>query len=339
MAPVVAAALIAGGTALAGAAANAYSNYKNIEAQADTNETNLEIFNKQFDYTKNVQAETWRRDDTELQRRVRDAKNAGLSPLAALNGGSSGSIVSQPSAPHLNAPIRDSVLSGVNMDSLVDTILAEQKLAIDQQNADTQARKVSNDKDLANQKMAQEMKIVDKQLQAANVQLQMKLEQDESQYSRSRADNLMQFNKTIGLQARTQDFREKMEVQKYMLDDLRSIQEEAKGRTGNLSGSYRLYNDKTAYHTAYAVWARRYADKVAEVFANPTRTSKATGKSDSVSLSGGLTSPALAGGNASVGGTQSSFGSESSDITANANAEIIAWLNENPVPIYRPGNY
>ena len=328
-------AIIAG----AGIASNMYSNYKNLEAQADTNETNMDIFNKQFDYTKNIQAETWRRDDTELQRRVLDAKNAGLSPLAALNGGASGAVVSQPSAPHLNAPVRDSVMSGVNMDSLVDTILADRKLNIEQQNADTQAKRVSNDKELAAQKMEQEMQIVDKQLQAANAQLQMKLEQDESQYSRSRADSLMQFNKTVGLQARTQDHREKMEIQKYMLEDIRSLQEEAKSRTGNLSGSYRIYNDKAAYEAAYAVWARRYADKVAEVFANPTRSSKAIGKSDSINLSGGLTSPALAGGNASVGGTQSSFGSESSDITANANAEIIAWLNENPVPIYRPGNY
>lgn len=323
----------------AGIASNMYSNYKNIESQADTNETNMAIFNKQFDYTKSIQAETWRRDDSELQRRVHDAKNAGLSPLAALNGGSSGSVVSQPSAPHINAPIRDSVMSGVNMDSLVDSMLADRKLDIEQQNADTQAKKVSNDKELANQKMAQEMQIVDKQLQAANAQLQMKLEQDESQYSRSRADSLMQFNKTIALQARTQDHREKMEIQKYLLDDLKSIQDEARSRTGNLSGSYKIYTDKAAYEAAYAVWARRYADKVAEVFANPTRSSKSAGKSDSVSLSGGLTSPALAGGNASVGGTQSTFGSESMDITANANAEIIAWLNENPVPIYRPGNY
>lgn len=328
-------ALVAG----AGIASNMYSNYKNLESQADTNETNMEIFNKQFDYTKNVQAETWRRDDSVLQRRVLDAKNAGLSPLAALNGGSSGSVVSQPSAPHINAPIRDSVMSGVNMDSLVDSILASRRLDIDQQNADTQAKKVSNDKEFATQKMEQEMQIVDKQLQTANAQFQMKLEQDESQYSRSRADSLMQFNKTIGLQARTQDYREKMEIQKYMLDDLKSIQEEARSRTGNLSGSYRLYSDKAAYEAAYAVWARRYADKVAEVFANPTRSSKSAGKTDSINLSGGLTSPALAGGSASVGGTQSTFGSESLDFTANANAEIIAWLNENPVPIYRPGNY
>lgn len=90
------------------------SSLINRKAQKDTNRSNernvdktnalqLDMFNKQMDYTKALQQEEWRRQDSAYQRTVDDLVNAGLSPLLASGGAtSSGAVVSTPSAPHLS---------------------------------------------------------------------------------------------------------------------------------------------------------------------------------------------------------------------------------------------
>lgn len=76
------------------------TNKRNVDA---TNALQLDMFNKQMDYTKALQQEEWSRQDSAYQRTVDDLVNAGLSPLLASGGAtSSGSIVSTPSAPHLS---------------------------------------------------------------------------------------------------------------------------------------------------------------------------------------------------------------------------------------------
>ena len=76
------------------------SNERNVDK---TNALQLDMFNKQMDYTKALQQEEWARQDSAYQRTVDDLVNAGLSPLLASGGAtSSGAIVSTPSAPHLS---------------------------------------------------------------------------------------------------------------------------------------------------------------------------------------------------------------------------------------------
>ncbi len=76
------------------------SNERNVDK---TNALQLDMFNKQMDYTKALQQEEWARQDSAYQRTVDDLVEAGLSPLLASGGAtSSGNIVSTPSAPHLS---------------------------------------------------------------------------------------------------------------------------------------------------------------------------------------------------------------------------------------------
>ena len=93
---------------------NRETNERNIQMQRETNATNeriarennalqLDMFNQQMDYTRQVQEQEWNRADSQLQRAVADAELAGLSPLTALGAGSTGQVVSQPSAPSLHA--------------------------------------------------------------------------------------------------------------------------------------------------------------------------------------------------------------------------------------------
>ena len=77
---------------------NRENNEANIAMQRETNALNkqiadeanalqLNMFNEQMDYTRQVQEEEWNRADTQLQRAVADAELAGLSPLTALAAG------------------------------------------------------------------------------------------------------------------------------------------------------------------------------------------------------------------------------------------------------------
>ena len=93
---------------------NEHTNDTNVRLQQEANETNRQIaretnalqlhtFNRQMDYARKLQETEWNRADSQLQRAVADAELAGLSPLTALGAGSTGQIVSQPSAPSLHA--------------------------------------------------------------------------------------------------------------------------------------------------------------------------------------------------------------------------------------------
>ena len=93
---------------------NQLTNQRNVSLQRETNALNkqiadernamqMDMFNQQMDYTRQVQETEWNRADTQLQRAVTDAELAGLSPLAALGAGSTGQVVAQPSAPSLQA--------------------------------------------------------------------------------------------------------------------------------------------------------------------------------------------------------------------------------------------
>ena len=78
----------------------------NYNAQKEQQAWEREQYEENRDYQRALQQEIFNREDTALQRGVKDAKAAGLSPLVA-SGASSGSVVSISDAPQSNAPELD----------------------------------------------------------------------------------------------------------------------------------------------------------------------------------------------------------------------------------------
>ena len=57
------------------------TNRLNKQIADEANALQLNMFNEQMDYTRQLQETEWNRADTQLQRAVADAELAGLSPL------------------------------------------------------------------------------------------------------------------------------------------------------------------------------------------------------------------------------------------------------------------
>lgn len=136
----------------------------NTVSQHNINQQQMELYNQQLDWSKAVQQETWNREDTALQRRVEDAQAAGISPLASVNGHSSGTVVSQPSLPSQVAPqfdassIQSGIMETANLAYLYDKMNSDESLKKADQ--DIQREKMVQDLSMHQDKLAQELVIL-----------------------------------------------------------------------------------------------------------------------------------------------------------------------------------
>lgn len=140
--------ILGGVGSLIGAVGGLHAEAKNYRLQKD-----------QFDWQKQMTAQTWAREDTAMQRRMADLSAAGINPITAV--GTSGAGASH--APVLNAPQRDADTIQNSINKLIPVQLMQEisKTKAETNYINNQSEKVNTEKDLLGETLITEK---DKQL-------------------------------------------------------------------------------------------------------------------------------------------------------------------------------
>lgn len=312
---------------------NRANNETNIAMQRETNALNkriadeanalqLNMFNQQMDYTRQVQEQEWNRADTQLQRAVADAELAGLSPLTALGAGSTGQVVSQPSAPSLHAAQMVSPYSNPmnpvdfaslrDLDRAVLDIIKQDKQLSSTEKIEAYKREQDNSHFL--QQLRQTSALTNKQLNLEN-----------SRESRRLQEQVREFNATLE-QTKTENDR------RYKLEELDTLKGYALSLTGGASGAFKRVPDYKKWEQEFNAWSERYVEYSSTIHADYISTSKSKGGSGSLDIGIPYTPgiPLTKGGISGSGQTSESKSESFSEFYKHRMASFFA---KDPVPV------
>ena len=303
-------------------------NASNIAMQKETNALNkqiadeanalqLNMFNEQMDYTRQLQEIEWNRADTQLQRAVADAELAGLSPLTALGAGSTGQVVSQPSAPSLHASQMVSPYSNpmnpVDFQSLRDLDRAVLDII-------KQDRQSSSAEKIEKYKQEQENSRFNAQLRQTAALTNKQLNLENSKESRRLQEQIREFNATLE-QTKNESNR------RYKLDELDRLKGYALSLTGEASGSFKRYDDYQEWENAFNKWSNDYNDYCATITADYYSTSKSKGGSGSADVG-------IVGVKGGISGSGQTSSSKTESFSVYYRHKMAAYFARNPVPVY-----
>ncbi len=310
---------------------NKRTNDANIAMQRETNALNkqiadsnnrlqLNMFNQQMDYTRQVQETEWNRADSQLQRAVADAELAGLSPLTALGAGSSGQVVSQPSAPSLHSAQMVSPYSNpmnpVDFQSLRDLDRAVLDII-------KQDRQSSSTEKIEKYKQEQENSRFTAQLRQASALTNKQLNLENSKESRRLQEQIREFNATLE-STKTENDRQ------YKLKELDTLKGYALALTGGSSGAFRRVDNYKQWEKEFNAWSKRYVEYSSTIQADYISTSKSKGGSGSVNL--GLTNPGK-GLNGGISANAQTSESKSQSFAEYYKHRMASFFADDPVPV------
>lgn len=335
--PAIIGAIGVGAAALGSSLSNKHSsdkanetNQKNVE---NTNKTNLQIaennnklaldmFNQQMDYTKAVQQAEWNRADNAIQRQTADALNSGISPLAVAGSGgaSSGSIVSQPSAPNLHsaemvAAQQNPFLTDVNTAadlyrSLTDVVMKDKSLS-------------STEKENALNRQAS-MEELTKSLDAAAENLSATLNAESSEKTKDRV-----LQQTIAFNQLKEVIRSNKASERIAANE--QIEKAIYNLTGGFSMPKDYYTDYDKYQAAMEAFIPEFcAINLRFSTGDPSKSSQSSGKTTSVGANGSIANIVGAGANTTLSETSSS----STDYTMQDNAALRAEYGKLKYPVF-----
>ena len=320
---------------LASAFTNAYNvrstNKTNVEMQQETNALNkqiadernamqMDMFNQQMDYTRQVQEAEWNRADTQLQRAVADAELAGLSPLTALGAGSTGQVVSQPSAPSLHAAQMvspyNNPMNPVDFQSLRD---------LDRAVVDI----IKQDKDLSSREKIETLRReqddshFQAQLRQTSALTNKQLNLENSKESRRLQEQIREFNATLESTKLENDRR-------YKLQELDALKGYALALTGGASGAFKRVPDYNKWEKEFNAWSERYVEYSSTIQADYISTSKSKGGSGSIDL--GLKGP-VKGFNGGISANGQTSESKSQSFSEFYKHRMASFFAKDPVPV------
>lgn len=307
------------------------TNKSNVKMQQETNALNkqiadernalqLNMFNEQMDYTRQVQEKEWNRADTQLQRAVADAELAGLSPLTALNAGTTGQVVSQPSAPSLQAAQMVSPyanpMNPVDFQSLRDLDRAVLDII-------KQDRQSSSDEKIEKYRQEQENSRFTQQLRQTAALTNKQLNLENTRESRRLQEQIREFNATLE-QTKTESDRQ------YKLKELDTLKGYALALTGNSSGAFKRVPDYKQWEKEFNDWSQRYVEYSNTIEADYISTSKSKGGSGSLNL--GTNSP-LKGLNGGISANGQTSESKSESFSEFYKHKMASFFAKDPVPV------
>lgn len=324
--PLIGGALIAGGTALASSAFNAFSQYK-------TNKQNEALTREQLDYNKQLNAELMAREDTAYQRAVADAQKAGFSPLVVSGtggAGSGGTVSALNASPSAVAPqVEPNTFISI-MQSLVQQHMQDKQLTAD---SVSQESKQGHETEMLQSQLSAQSDLLDKQIAAADNLKTKELAQD-----------WKKFNKNLQFQIDSKNADYLQEMSRDMVSQAKEL-----GVT-----NFEYFDDMNKYKAAITSrssqvgeqWNRyfNYAKEDNEGYLNETVTSGAT---SSDSLNAGLSSSGTLGNSSSgsgvgTGANMSASSSAEENKTINrstsafdsASAEAVKKWNSLGMPVF-----
>lgn len=293
------------------------TNALNKQIADENNALQLNMFNQQMDYTRQVQEQEWNRADTQLQRAVADAELAGLSPLTALGAGSTGQIVSQPSAPSLHSAQMVSPyanpMSPVNFESLRDLDRAVLDII-------KQDKQLSSTEKIEKYKREQEDSHFQQQLRQTSALTNKQLNLENSKESRRLQEQIREFNSTLEV-TKTENNR------RYKLDELDRLKGYALALTGDSSGNFKRYDNYSEWEKAFNNWSTDYTEFCATITADYYSTSKSKGGSGSADVG-------IAGIKGGLSGSGQSSSSETVSFSVYYRQKLASYFAKNPVPVY-----
>ena len=306
---------------------NRENNESNIAMQRETNALNkqiadeanalqLNMFNQQMDYTRQVQEQEWSRADTQLQRAVADAELAGLSPLTALGAGSTGQVVSQPSAPSLHAAQMVSPYSNpmnpVDFQSLRDLDRAVLDII-------KQDRQSNSTEKIEKYRQEQENLRFTAQLRQTSALTNKQLNLENSKESRRLQEQIREFNATLE-QTKNESNR------RYKLDELDTLKGYALALTGGASGNFKRVPDYQKWEKEFNAWSQRYVEYSSSIQADYISTSESKGGSGSADVG----AFGMKGG---ISGSGQTSTSKSESFSEYYKHRIASFFANNPVPV------
>lgn len=301
------------------------TNKRNVDA---TNALQLDMFNKQMDYTKAIQQEEWARQDSAYQRTVDDLVNSGLSPLLASGGAtSSGAIVSTPSAPHL------SVAQAIapQFDTTFISDLTRELIASDTTKSVAQASNEATRLNLLSS------------LESAEKQLDMQIKSNETIAENKQYQEFQQFLTNSRLSLAVSD-----------RDSMVNFSSQAHRDISNLFGGdvpVKVVHDYDEWQSAYTSWWSSFMssstladiENVTSSTSTSTSSGSSFGSSDKASVGLGVSgsgSVSTGIGSSSNSSKSNSFGYSSQKTGSNflLTQKLQKYCRSNPYPVYYPSS-
>lgn len=326
------------GNWVSGKGASDGANNTNLAATRETNKMKQEQFDRQMDYAKQVQEETWRREDTSYQRSVADLQAAGLSPLAMNGTNDAGSVVNQPAAPDLQAgsvtPFLQGIYPQISSAEIQNAIIAQKKLQQEDKRIDLELNKHLTEKDYRDRELEFRRESFAAELEQRNKQFLDQLTQQASQHAelltekqQQRMQDLNVANRQLAELVRSNDRKTKQALQEYYL-------EQVKTATGGRSANFKVYDNEAEYDQALQRYYDRLSDFIEVNAGLLAKTSQSQSSSVNANTSANL--GAIPGQNlgAASGAGKSQSTSSSYDGQKEYDERLRAFYARNPFPVF-----